>query len=185
MTDLDPTDTVTEDDDLALYDDASDEFPSKFDLKDRLVLIWITGEKGSAMGSNGKPYDWYQTAMLVLDDSPHGYQEMRPNEDGEMRPNLVPSVEVNGPQELDPFRWSTSGIVARLAPRHAKKQWTGMLGRINSRKNKTKGHAPSWSISSPADADRAIADRYEKEIRAMNKKIKDRLFGSADIDPFA
>lgn len=163
--------------DLDLYDEASDAFPSKFDLKERLVAIWTTGKVGQRRSAEGKAYEWVETITLVLDDGPNGYQETRPDDNGDMSENLVPSVDVDGPQRLDNFQWSAGGLVARLKPRAAAKATKPMLGRINSQRNKVKGRAASWSIASPTDEDKAIAGRWSKEIRAVTTDVEKLLNG--------
>lgn len=144
--------------DLELFDEAQEEFPGKEDLKDRLVLIWPTGKHGQRKGTNGKPYDWYETTTLVIDDGPAWTGKKIV--DGEQVPMLVPSVAEEGPQRLDAFQYSQGGLTARLANMVAgdkPKSYRPMLGRINSRKNSQPGFSASWSIGKPTDEDRAKA----------------------------
>jgi hypothetical protein len=179
------TDTNTTED---LFDDAQEEFPGKEDLKDRLVAIWVTGKHGvrksDAVGS--RPYDWYETITLVLDDGPNwnGTKVV----DDETKPMLVPSVAAEGPQRLDGFQHTTSGLTARLASRVAlspaapavngagtvdkPKTFKPMLGRINSKKNRVQGRSPSWSIGEPVEADRVIARSHADLIRQISKELE-------------
>lgn len=174
------TDATT--DDLELFDDAQSVFPSKHDLKDRLVLVWVTGKHGTEKGTN-KPYDWYETHTLVIDD-PNGTKDWNervydPDIQGE-RETLVPSVAKHGPQLLENFRFSYGGMVARLRNRvsgQVPKTYAPMLGRINSRPNKDKGMAPSWSIATGTDADRAVAMQYATLIREITEKLKAEVAG--------
>lgn len=143
------------------YDSATSEFPAKEDLKDRLVAIWFTGKTGERKSeATGKVYPFCETVTLVLDDGPDGYQEVRTDGD----PNLVPSVEVNGPQKLDDFQWSATGIYSRAVKREVGGK--PMIGRINSRKNKTKGMADAWSIAEMVPADVDVARRHRDAIMA-------------------
>jgi hypothetical protein len=169
------------------FDDATEEFPAKEDLKDRLVLIFVTGKhgmrKGSAPGS--KPYAWFETITLVLDDGPNwdGTKIV----DGEKMPMLVPSVKEEGVQRLDNFQYSQGGLTARLAPRvnlspgqppigveiqDKPKTFAPMLGRINSRKNSQPGFSASWSIGKPTDADKVVARKYNDLIAQITKELE-------------
>lgn len=158
--------------DLELFDDATEEFPGKEDLKDRLVAIWVTGRHGTRIGKapGSKPYPWYETVTLVLDDGPawDGYKIV----DGERKPMLIESVTEHGPQRLDGFQYAQTGMTKRLEQRvhlsialpavgkevkDQPKSFKPMLGRINSRKNSQAGFNASWSISEPTDGDRAKA----------------------------
>lgn len=171
------TDTVKTDPEIVdQFDDATEDFPGKEDLKDRLVLIWVTGKHGirKGKGSDAKPYPWFETITLVLDDGPN-WDGMK-IVDGEKVPMLIPSVKDEGPQRLDNFQFSQGGLTARLAPRvnisptppringpdvvDKPKTFAPMLGRINSRKNSQPGFNASWSIGKPTDADKMIARKY-------------------------
>jgi len=171
------------------FDDAQEEFPGKEDLKDRLVLIWVTGKHGirKSAAPGSKPYDWYETITLVIDDGPNwdGYKIV----DDEKVPVLVPSVKEEGPQRMDNFQFTMSGLTARLSQRvhlsptpavvngppvvDKPKTFAPMLGRINSRRNKQSGFAASWSIAKPTDSDKAIARK--PEISKLINEITDEL----------
>jgi len=168
------TDTNTAED-LELFDEAQEEFPGKEDLKDRLVAIWVTGKHGQRKGSTpgAKPYDWYETVTLVLDDGPNwtGMKIV----DGEQRPMLVESVKEHGPQRLESFQFSQGGLTARLAQRvqgDKPKSFKPMLGRINSRKNSQPGFSASWSIATPTDADKAIAVKHAALLRQISAELE-------------
>jgi hypothetical protein len=162
------------------FDDAQDVFPGKEDLKDRLVAVYAL-EKGVDYNEKKEPYPIVQSVTLVLDDGPDGWQAqvIRDNEQAE---NRVASVEAEGLQELA-LRWSTNGMVSRLAPRVGK-TFKPMIGRINSRPNKTKGHSASWSISSPTDADKATARKYEAELRAISARLEAEANAATDAAAF-
>ncbi len=157
------------------YDDAQETFPGKEDLKDRLVAIWAL-ENGHDTNDRGEKYPTVQTITMVLDDGPEGYQATVIR-DGENSPNRVPSVQDEGPQEVR-LRWSTNGLVSRLAPRVGKTV-KPMLGRINSRPNKTKGHSASWSISEPTAQDKDTANRYKAAILAKIQEVQQDEDGKA------
>ena len=171
-----------------LFDDAQEEFAGKEDLKDRLVAIWVTGlhgkRKSDAAGS--RPYDWYETVTLVLDDGPNwdGFKVV----DDERKPMLVPSVAAEGPQRLDLLQYTQSGLTARLSARvnlsgqvpvingdpikDKPKTNRPMLGRINSRKNKIQGRSPSWSISEPTAEDKIIARKYNDLLAQVTAEME-------------
>lgn len=157
-----------------VYDDANEEFAGKDDLKDRLVAIWVTGKKGTRPGANSKPYPWVETVTLVLDDGPDGTS---------YTPLIGPALE-----RLDKFQYSQGGLVARLEPRISKKDGDGnpiyrpMIGRINSRKNKTKGYSDSWSISAPTEQDKALVDQHLDLIREITTEVKEMREGAPDGD---
>jgi len=172
-----------------LVDDAKEEFPAKEDLKDRLVAIWVTGKHGvrQGTGAGSKPYPWYETVTLVLDDGPNwtGMKIV----DEEQQEMLVPSVAENGPQRLDNFQHTTSGITQRLSARvqdvagstpkvngapvtGTPKSFKPMLGRINSRKNKQSGFNASWSISTPTEADYDIVRKHVDLISSINAEME-------------
>lgn len=170
-----------------LFDDAQEEFPGKEDLKDRLVAIWVTGKHGMRKGdgAGARPYPWYETVTLVLDDGPNwnGTKIV----DGESKPNLVPSVAENGAQRLTNFQFTQGGLTARLEGRvnvteaggingspvlDKPKTFRPMLGRINSRKNKIQGRSASWSISEPTADDKVIARKFNAELAAISKEME-------------
>lgn len=165
----DTTNTVAPEDEF--FDSATSEFPAKEDLKDRLVAIWNTGKEGTRVSqATNKPYPYVETITLVLDDGPDGYQAKRADGD----PNLVPSVAAEGPQRLDGFQWSASGLYARVSKRKVGDR--PMIGRINSRKNAIKGMADAWSIAEMTEDDRVIARKHVglfKEITAELQKAQD------------
>lgn len=177
-----------------LYDDAKQEFPTKYDMKDRLVAIWVTGKKGERPGANGKSYGWAETITLVLDD-PNGvldWDGQVKNEDGDWVETLVPSVVVEGPARLEKFQWSAGGIFSRLEPRITLRDkqtdqpiYRPMIGRINERKSTTKGQNNPWSIATPTDTDKATANRFEDKIRAITLEVKAMREGSgSDSEAF-
>lgn len=175
--------------DLELFDTAKAEFPSKYDLKDRLVLIWVTGSNGSRKGANG-PYDWYETNVLVLDD-PEGKadwnEQVFDTEKEVWRDALVPSA-VKEPQYLEKFQFSFTGMTARLKPRVTadKKPATfkPMLGRVNSRPNSTKGMAPPWSIAEPTAEEIKVAAKHAARIREISEALKTATNGGTDEQAF-
>ena len=175
-----------QDDDEGLFEAASETFPSKFDLRNRLVVIYPTGVTGQRQGENGKPYTWYETTTVVLDDGPDGWQERVVGEGGEMQDNLVPSVAAEGPQVLTKFQWSAGGICARLATRLPKSDGKpgSQVGRINSRPNVKKGMTPSWSISSAAEDDMTLARTHAAVCRAARNEITREYLASTDADSF-
>jgi len=181
------TDTTNTTEDLELFDEATEEFPGKEDLKDRLVAIWVTGRHGTRVGTapGSKPYPWYETTTLVLDDGPawDGYKIV----DGERKPMLVESVKEHGPQRLDGHQFSQTGLTARLSQRvhlsvalppvgkevkDQPKSFKPMLGRINSRKNSQPGFSASWSVSSPTDEDKAVAAQHAALIRQISAELE-------------
>lgn len=164
------------------YDDATEEFPAKEDLKDRLVAVWVTGKKGTRKSNvDQKVYPYVETVVLVLDDGPE-YTGKRP--DG--TPNLVGPA----PARLDAFQWSTAGMVARLLPRIGKKDAEGnvvykpMVGRINSRKNRIKGMSDSWSIAAPTEDDKAAMRPFHEAMAGITAEMKDAAEGEADAQAF-
>lgn len=183
MTDINTTAPQDDDD---LFTAATDTFPSKFDLKDRLVVIYPTGLKGQRQGENGKPYDWYETTTVVLDDGPRGWQEQVVGEGGELQDNLVPSVDENGPQVLRKFQWSSGGIASRLAQKlpDASGKPGSQVGRINSRPNAKKGMAPSWSIGKPTEEDMVTARRHRELCAAERAEIVSANVQAADENAF-
>lgn len=163
------------------YDEATEAFPGKEDLKDRLVAVWVL-DRGQDKNTDGKFYPFVKTITLVLDDGPDGYSPTSVK-DGETVPNLVPSVAEDGPQELA-IRWSTSGMVARLDPRLGK-TLKPMIGRINSRPNKVKGRSASWSIAAPTDEDKATARDLADAIKAITARVEAEANAKVDAEAFS
>ena len=184
MTDNVNTTSPVDDDDL--FEAATDTFPSKFDLRDRLVVIYPNGTKGQRQGENGKPYDWYETTTVVLDDGPKGWQEEVIGEGGEFQPNLVASVEDNGPQVLRNFQWSAGGLTSRLATKlpDATGKPGSVVGRINSRPNSKKGMAPSWSIGKPTEEDMVTAREQRALCAAVRAESMKEAVKAADENAF-
>lgn len=176
------TDTT---EDLELFDNASNEFPSKFDLKDRLVAIWPTGRHGIEKGTD-KPYEWIETITVALDD-PKGVQdwnEMVKNKDKDWVPTLVPSVVRNGPQRLDNLRWSTTGTVARLKPRIDMKDpktnapvYRPLIGRIDERQAK-QGSNPWTIVPATADEQQYVIKNFAELIREITIEVKGKREGT-------
>lgn len=163
------------------FDDAAETFPGKEDLKDRLVAVWVL-ERGQDKNAEGKLYPYVKTVTLVLDDGPNGWSPTSVK-DGETVPNLVPSVADQGPQELA-LRWSTAGMVARLDPRIGQTT-KPMIGRINSRPNKTKGRSASWSISSPTDDDKVTAREHVETVKAITARLAAEATAAVDAEAFS
>lgn len=170
---------------LEMFDDVPNEFPSKFDLKDRLVAIWVTGKHGVRKGEND-PYPYEETITLVLDDGPKGWQAEVLNFDkGEMQPNLVASVAEEGPQKLDNFQWSATALTSRLRPRREQKNSRPMLGRINARPNKQKGRAAPWSMESATPEEKqAAAEAAGPLIAKISAEVDKLLKGESDVSAF-
>jgi hypothetical protein len=176
MTDVSSTDprtnTSTDDD---VFESSSDEFASKFHLRDRLVMIYPTGKTGTRPGENGKAYEWVETYTVVLDDGPEGWQaQVMDMDSGSMVPNLVDSVELDGVQVLKGFQWSAGGVVARLkgkSPAENNGVPVGLLGRIDAKAQK--GRAAAWRPNPPTEADKARA--VEPEIKAARLKARDEI----------
>ena len=113
---------------------------------------------------------------------------------------LVPSVAVEGPQELDGFQHTTSGLTSRLSQRvipgatvplingepvmDKPKTFKPMLGRINSRKNKTAGRSASWSISEPTEDDKVTARKYAAQIKAIADRLSKPPAPASDEEAF-
>jgi hypothetical protein len=162
------------------FDDATETFPGKEDLKDRLVAVWAL-ERGQDKNAEGKHYPFVTSVTLVLDDGPDGWSPTS-IKDGETVPNLVPSVKDEGPQEIN-LRWSTSGMVSRLEPRVGK-TFKPMVGRINSRKNKTAGRSASWSIAAPTDEDKVIARQHADKLQEIIKRLETEANKATDAAAF-
>src|SRR5690242_19434026 len=79
-------------------------------------------------------------------------------------------------------------MVSRLEPRITKKDADGnpiyrpMVGRINERPNKIKGRNPSWSISTPTEADEEILDQYLDLLNSITAEVKEMREGAPDGD---
>jgi hypothetical protein len=175
---INTTSPAGDDDDL--FEESSDEFIGKPDFKDRLVMIYPTGKSGERIGENGKPYPWYETYTVVLDDGPNGYQEQVLDADlngGQMRPNRIPSVEINGAQIIEDHQWSAGGVTSRLKDKVPAKHDgvpVGLLGRIDAKAQK--GKAAAWRPNAPTEADRARA--VEPAIKAARLKARDAIVAS-------
>lgn len=188
----DTVNTTTPEDEEGLFDGAQDTFPSRIHLRDRLVVIYPTGVSGKRPGSNGKDYTWYESTTVVLDDGPDGWQPEVRDDDGDLVPNLVPSVADEGAQVLEKFQWSAAGIATRMAQKLPKR--TGdpatnempgsILGRINAMKNKDKGKNPPWSIAKPTEDDMVTARRYTAVCKAARHAIRDERVKAQDSDAF-
>ena len=172
------TENPAVDEDLELFDAAKAEFASKYDLKDRLVLVWVTGKNGKRKGTNSA-YEWFETNTLVIDD-PNGATDWNgqvyDSEKETFRDTLVPSVVKNGPQLLEKFQFSYGGMTARLKTRVTADQkpatYKPVLGRINSRPNSQKGMAASWSIAEPTAADIETFRKYTAQVREISAKLQ-------------
>lgn len=171
--------TRTEQDEF--YDDATDQFAGKEDLKDRLVAVWVTGKKGTRKSTDGKDYAWVETTTLVLDDGPTGDSAETAVRDGEVGENRVGPA----PALLENFQWSTNGMTSRLIPRIGKvdpttgeRNFKPMIGRINSQPNKVKGRSASWSISAPTDSDRNTVRANAEQLKAVTEQIKKAALGA-------
>jgi hypothetical protein len=180
-----------------VFDDAKDDFPAKEDLKDRLIAVWATGKHGKRLadGPGARPYAWFETITLVLDDGPN-WDGMKIDADGERVANLVPSVAENGPQRLDGFQWTQSGTTSRIEARVAMsatvakvngdpvydkpKTFRPMLGRVNSRKNKTAGRSASWSIGEPTPEDKVIAREYTELMVQISAELENPPVAASD-----
>jgi hypothetical protein len=161
------------------YDDAEETFPGKEDLKDRLVAVFAL-ENGTDKNTDGKSYPFTKTITFVLDDGPDGTSAETAVRDGEIGENRVGPA----PAELD-LRWSTEGMVSRLAPRVGK-TWQPLVGRINSRPNKVKGRSASWSISKPTDEDKDYIreNGYNAKFRAIAARLEAEAKKAEDSGAF-
>lgn len=171
------TDQLHDEDDV--FEASSDEFAGKEDMLNRLVMIYPTGREGTERGASGKPFTWYDTMTVVLDDGPDGWQPMIAGKDG-MRENLIPSVAENGPQVVQ-YRWSTTGAVTRLAkklPKHNDGKPVGLLGRID-RGKATGGNTAPWRPNPPTEADRELA--VSPEIKAFRLKVLAEIIESLKV----
>ncbi len=159
------------------FDSATSEFPAKEDLKDRLVAIWNTGKTGLRKSEQpgGDPYPYVETITLVLDDGPNGWSATRVDGD----PQLVASVAENGPQRLDDFQWSATGIYSRAHKRPV--GGAPMCGRINSRKNKTKGFNDAWSIAELTEDDKVICRKYVDLFKKISAEMQEKADSAAFV----
>lgn len=161
------------------FDSATSEFPAKEDLNGRLVAIWNTGKEGKRQSEvTGKSYPYVETVTVVLDDGPGDWyatnaKRMANGIDGPaagVDDCLVPSVRLNGPQQLDGFQWSATGVYSRTVRREP--YGKPMIGRINSRKNKTKGMSDAWSIAECTPEDMEIARSHRDYIMRTTADLK-------------
>lgn len=174
------------------FDSATSEFPAKEDLNGRLVAIWNLGKEGTRVSeATGKPYPWVETVTLVLDDGPDNWYATnikRPMLDGKgdfipgPDDSLVPSVQLSGPQRLDGFQWSATGIYSRASKRAVGGK--PMIGRINSRKNKNKGMADAWSIAECTSADVEVARSHRSAIMALTAELAAAAQHASDSEAF-
>jgi hypothetical protein len=186
VADVNPSTTAPDDNDDGLFDAATDTFPRRNDLRDRLVVIYPTGKHGERKSEDGKSYPWYETTTVVLDDGPDGWQEQVPDDDGDLTPNLVPSVADVGPQVLKNFQWSATGLVSRIQTKVPGRDGKpgSIVGRINVMKNKIKGRSAPWSISKPTDADMVTARQYRAVCAEARDAITAATLAAADSDAF-
>lgn len=178
--------TTPADDDDGLFDAATDTFPRRNDMVDRLVVIYPTGKHGTRLSEGGDPYPWYETTTVVLDDGPEGWQEQVKDDDGDLTPNLIPSVLDEGAQVQVNFQWSASGIVSRIQAKlpDANGRPGSIVGRINTKKNKVKGRSASWSISKPTEADMETARQYADVCRQARAAVQREAQKDLDKDAF-
>lgn len=173
----DQTSTTPAEDEF--FDSATSEFAAKEDLKDRLVAIWNTGKTGQRKSeATGKPYEYVETVTLVLDDGPNGWQAKRPEGD----PNLVASVAEHGPARLDGFQWSATGVYTRTVKRPVGGK--PMIGRINSKPNKTKGMSPPWSIAEMTEEDKVTAREHRDLLISITEELAKAAQKSEDDAAF-
>jgi hypothetical protein len=177
---------MTDNDILDLVDDSQETFPTKDDMKDRLVLVWVTGKFGSRQSeATKKTYPWVETVTMVIDDGPNWTGQVMDSDSQTLRESRIPSVAEAGPTVLENFQFSFGGMVSRLqqriSPDGKPKTFKPMLGRINSRPNKTKGMAPSWSVASPTPEDHAVIPKYAAQIREISAQLEK---GASVVDEF-
>lgn len=176
----DQTSTTPAEDEF--FDSATSEFAAKEDLKDRLVAIWNTGKTGTRKSeATGKPYEYVETVTLVLDDGPGDrYSTTTKRDDGDEL--LVPSVLLNGPQRLDGFQWSATGVYTRTVKRPVGGK--PMIGRINSKPNKTKGMSPPWSIAEMTEEDKVTARKHRDLLISITEELAAAAQKSSDDEAF-
>jgi len=156
------------------FDDATEEFPSKRDLKDRLVAIFAIGPVGQRQAKSGnKPYTYVETVTVVLDNGP----------DGTVYTRIVPEVGAD-PIVLPGLQWSPGGMVARLKPRVGTQlELKPLVGRINSKPNKNPDFSPSWSIAEPTDADKAVVRAAKVSLLKVRDDIVAAREKADDLEP--
>lgn len=185
------TDQINDMHDDDLFEGAKDEFPSKFDLKDRLVVIYPTGKTFTRQGESG-PYQAYETTTVVLDDGPKGWQAQVVKDAGELEDNLVPSVADEGAQVLVKFQWSAVGVASRCAQQLPGRMVQGkrvdtpgsIVGRINTRKNGKPGLAAPWGIAKPTEDEMALARSFREVCAAARAAIVAENEAAADEAAF-
>jgi hypothetical protein len=169
---------------LDLVDDSQSVFPTKDDMNHRLVLVWVTGKKGTRQGENGK-YTWVETVTMVIDDGPSWTGQVLDSDTLAMREIRIPSVEAEGPTVLENFQFSFGGMVARLEQRinadGTPKYFKPMMGRIDSRPNSKKGMAPPFSILTPTAEDHELLPKFAAQIREISARMEK---ASAVVDEF-
>lgn len=172
------TDTTHEDE---FFDSATSEFPAKEDLNFRLVAIWNTGKEGTRKSDSGAVYPYVETVTLVLDDGPDDWYSKNIKRlaiDGKGDPTpgtddcLVPSVRLEGPQRLDDFQWSATGVYSRASKRKVGDR--PMIGRINSKKNAKKGFSDAWSIAEMTEQDKVIARKHMDLFKAISAEMQEK-----------
>lgn len=183
MTDTNTTNPAGEDE---FFDSATSEFPAKEDLNFRLVAIWNTGKEGTRKSETGAVYPYVETVTLVLDDGPDDWYATNIKRlaiDGKSDPTigtddcLVPSVRLEGPQRLDDFQWSATGVYSRASKRKVGDK--PLIGRINSKKNSKKGFSDAWSIAEMTEDDKAIARKYVGLFREISAEMQNKADGAA------
>lgn len=162
---------------LDLVDDSQEVFPTKDDMKDRLVLVWVTGKTGTRKSdATGKTYPWVETTTMVVDDGPKWTGEVYDADTQQSREIRIPSVAESGPTVLENFQFSFGGMVSRLqqriGPDGKPKTFKPMFGRINSRPNKTKGMAPSWSVATPTPEEHQAYAPFVAQIREISTRLE-------------
>lgn len=186
------------------YEDAQDNFPSKWDFEDRLVAVWPTGKTGTRVGENGKEYPWIETITMALDDGPDG--DKGEGLTGDREEFLVGPA----PAHAEGIQWSAAGVYSRVRPKLGKTMlaekkdehgkvvtdrsgqavmetvvdYRPVCGRINRRKNAKKGLADSWSLGKPTEEDRVILRAMADDIKKMTAKVKQDFEKSEDQAAF-
>jgi hypothetical protein len=171
---------------LDLVDDSQEVFPTKDDMKDRLVLVWVTGKTGTRKSdATQKSYTWVETTTMVVDDGPNWTGTVFDPDAQTSREIRIPSVAENGPTILENFQFSFGGMVSRLqqriGPDGKPKTFKPLFGRINSRPNKTKGMAPSWSVATPTAEEHQAYAPFAAQIREISARMEK---ASAVVDEF-
>ncbi len=177
----DQTSTTPAEDEF--FDSATSEFAAKEDLEGRLVAIWNSGKTGQRRSeATGKPYEYVETTTLVLDDGLHGEAAV-PGWRKDGQPALVPAVAEQGPQRLDGFQWSATGIYTRTVKRPVGGK--PMIGRINSKPNKTKGMSPPWSIAEMTEEDKVTARQHRDLLISITEELAKAAQKSSDDEAFS